>query len=64
MENIILNLEVALYWSGLKLQNNEDIYEAAELIQMDINYNGVDIYEAINNWIIETKANYPEYFKN
>lgn len=54
-------LMVALYWSGLGL-TEENFEGAVEMIEMDMEELKIDSDEAIDQWIKNTKENYPEYF--
>lgn len=54
-------LAVALDWAKLKL-SEENFKGAVEMIEMDMEELKIDIDEAVDNWIKNTQANYPEYF--
>lgn len=54
-------LMVALYWLGLGL-TEENFEGAVEMIEMDMEELKIDSDEAIDQWIKNTKENYPEYF--
>lgn len=60
-QKISEKLAVALYWAKLNL-TEENFEGAVEMIEMDMEYMGIDMDEAVDQWIKNTKENYPEYF--
>lgn len=61
MINLEEKLMVALYWAKLSL-TEENFEGAVEMIEMDMEELKIDSDEAIDQWIKNTKENYPEYF--
>ena len=54
-------LEMALDWAKLKV-TEENFEGALEMIEMDMEEMNIDMDEAIDQWILDTKENFPEYF--
>lgn len=61
LEKIREKLAIALYWTNLKM-TEENFEDAVEIICMEVEEEKIEIDQAVDEWIKNTKINYPEYF--